>query len=110
MSLAAFQKLQIPMSRLSPSCPFLGVGPGSIFLCGSISLPITFRTPENYHMKSVVFNIMEVNLLFNTIIGRLTLYQLMVITHYGYLVLKMPSPNGIIKIHEDRSTGVFPLE
>jgi hypothetical protein len=34
----------------------------------------------------------------------------MVITHYGYLVLKMPSPNGIIKIHRDCTTGSFTLE
>jgi hypothetical protein len=30
ISLTIFQKLQIPMFRLSPSCPFLGLGPGSI--------------------------------------------------------------------------------
>jgi hypothetical protein len=34
----------------------------------------------------------------------------MAIAHYGYLVLKMPSPNSIIKIYGDRSTGVFALE
>jgi hypothetical protein len=34
----------------------------------------------------------------------------MAIAHYGYLVLKMPSPNSIIKIHKDRSTGIFAME
>jgi hypothetical protein len=34
----------------------------------------------------------------------------MVVTHYGYLVLKMSSPNGIIKIRRDRSAGVSALE
>jgi hypothetical protein len=48
ISLVAFQKLQISMSRLSPSCLFLGVGLGSIILCGSISLPMTFEMPKNY--------------------------------------------------------------
>jgi hypothetical protein len=43
ISLTAFQKLQIPMSRLSPSRSFFGVGLGSIIPCGSISLPVTFR-------------------------------------------------------------------
>jgi hypothetical protein len=33
----------------------------------------------------------------------------MVIVHYGYLVLKMPSPS-IIKIHGDLIAGVFALE
>jgi hypothetical protein len=98
------------VSRLSPSCPFLGVGPGSIIPCNSIFLPVTFGTPENYRTEIVLFDIAEVNLPFNTIIGRPTLYQFMAVAHYGYLVLKMPSPNSIIKIYEDRSTGVFALE
>jgi hypothetical protein len=34
----------------------------------------------------------------------------MAIAHYGYLVLKMPSPNIIIKIHKDRSTGISAME
>jgi hypothetical protein len=34
----------------------------------------------------------------------------MTITHYEYLVLKMPSPNGIIKIHGDHTTDAFTSE
>jgi hypothetical protein len=34
----------------------------------------------------------------------------MVVAHYGYLVLKMSSPNGIIKVHGDRSISVSTLE
>jgi hypothetical protein len=109
-SLAAFQKLQIPMSRLSHSHPFLGVGLGSIILRSSISLLMTFGTPENYPPESVIFDVAEVNLPFNAIIGRPTLYPFMAVAHYGYLILKMSSPNGIIKIHGDRSSNVFMLE
>jgi hypothetical protein len=110
ISLAAFQKLQIPTSRLNPSRPFSGVGPGSIILCCSISFPVTFGTPENYRTKIIDFDIVKVNLPFNTIIGRPALYQFMVIAHYGYLVLTMPSPNSILKIRGDRTTGAFTLE
>jgi hypothetical protein len=81
MSLAAIQKLHIPMSRLTPSRPFLGVGLGSIILCGSISLPVIFRVPENYRTESIIFDIAEVNLPFKAIIGRPVLYQLMAIVH-----------------------------
>jgi hypothetical protein len=70
ISLVAFQKLQISMSRLSPSCPFLGVGLGSIIPRDSISLLVTFRKHENYRMESVLFDVVEVNLPFNAIIGR----------------------------------------
>jgi hypothetical protein len=80
------------MSRLSPSCSFLGVGPGAIILHGSISLPVIFGTPENYCMESILFDIAEVNLPFNAIMGRLALYQFMTIAHYGYLVLKISLP------------------
>jgi hypothetical protein len=34
----------------------------------------------------------------------------MVVAHYGYLVLTMPAPNGIIKIHGDCTAGVSALE
>jgi hypothetical protein len=89
ISLAAFQKLRISMSKLTPSRPFLGVGPGSIIPRGSISLPVMFGMPENYHTKGIVFDVTEVNLPFNTIINRQALYQFMVVAHYGYLVTKL---------------------
>jgi hypothetical protein len=110
ISLAAFQKPQIPMSRLAPSRPLLGVGLDTIIPCGSISLLVMFRAPENYRTKSIMFDIAEVNLAFNVILGRPALYWFMHVAHSEYLVLKMPSPNDIIKIRGDRSTDTFALE
>jgi hypothetical protein len=110
ISLAAFKKLQIPMSKLQPLHPFSGVGPVPVILRGYISLPVTFRTFENFRTESVLFDITEVNLPFNGILGRPTLYQFMTVAHYGYLVLKMPSPNGVLKIRGDREAGVSTLE
>jgi hypothetical protein len=72
--LIAFKKLQIPMSKLAPSRPFSGVGLGSVMPHGSISLPVMFGTPENYHTESILLDITEVNLPFNTILGRPALY------------------------------------
>jgi hypothetical protein len=40
---------------------------------------------------SMIFDVAEVNLPFNTIIGRPALYQFMALAHYGYLVLKLSS-------------------
>jgi hypothetical protein len=34
----------------------------------------------------------------------------MAVAHYGYLVLKMPSPKGVLKIWGDRDVGVSALE
>jgi hypothetical protein len=74
--------------------------------CSCISLPVTFGTPENFHTESILFDVMEVNLPFNTILDTPTLHQFMAVIHYGYLVLKMPSPNGILKIRGDHDVGV----
>jgi hypothetical protein len=133
-SLVAFQKLQISMSRVSPLRPLLGVGMGSIIPRGSIFLPVTFGMPENYRTESILFNVAEVNpvpvhccrpLWIHGLedgiaqwhhqdpyqfIGRPAPYQFIAIIHYGYLVLKMPSPNDIIKICGECSAGVPALE
>jgi hypothetical protein len=76
--------------------------------CGCISLPATFRTPENFRTESVLFDVAEVSHPFNAILGRLALYQFMAVMHYGYLVL-MPSPNDILRICGDRNAGVSVL-
>ena len=50
---------------------------------GSIALPVTFGTEENFRKENVVFNVAEVNLPFNSIIGRPTLYRFMAIAIMG---------------------------
>jgi hypothetical protein len=110
ISSVAFKKLHIPMLKLQPSRPFSGVSPLLIIPCGCISLLITFMTPENFRTESVLFDVAEVRLPFNAILGRPTLYQFMAVAHYGYLVLKMPSPNGVLKICRDREAGISALE
>jgi hypothetical protein len=110
ISLAAFRKLQIPMGKLQPSHPFSGVGPVSVTPRGWISLSVTFGTAKNFRTESVIFDVAKVSLPFNAILGRPTLYQFVAVAHYGYLVLKMPSPNGILKIWGGRDAGVCALE
>ena len=81
-----------------------------MFPLGSITLPVTFGTEENFHTESVQFDVAEVNLPFNAIIGRPALYRFMAIAHYGYLVLKMPSPAGVLTVRGDRTTVVAAVE
>jgi hypothetical protein len=50
----------------------------------------------NFRTENVQFEVVEVNLPFNAIIGRPALYRFMAVAHYGYLVLKMPSPVGVL--------------
>jgi hypothetical protein len=98
------------MGNLQPSHPFSGVGPVSVTPCGCISLPVTFGTAENFRTESVLFDVAEVNLPFNAILCRPTLHQFMAVAHDGYLVLKMPSPNGVLEIRGGRDVGACALE
>jgi hypothetical protein len=105
-----FRQLEIPGSRLGPSRPFSGVGAQPVFPLGSIALPITFGTEEHFHTENVQFDIAEDNLPFNAIIGRPALYQFMAIAHYGYLVLKMSSPAGVLIVRGDRAAALAVVE
>jgi hypothetical protein len=98
------------MSKLQPSRSFFEVGLVPVIPRGCISLLVTFGTPKNFHIESVLFDVTEVSLPFNAILGRPALYQFMVVAHYGYLVLKMSSPNGVLKIHGDRDVDASTLE
>jgi hypothetical protein len=65
---------------------------------------------ENFHTENVQFDVAEVNLPFSAIIGRPALYRFMAIAHYGYLVLKMSSPAGILTVQGDRTTALAAVE
>jgi hypothetical protein len=69
-----------------------------------------FGTEENFRTENVQFDVTEVNLPFNAIIGRPALYRFMVVAHYGYLVLKMPSPAGVLTVQGDRTAAVAVVE
>jgi hypothetical protein len=110
ISHAAFKQLQIPGSRLGPSRPFSGVGPQPVYPLGSITLPVTFGTEENFRIENIQFDVAKVNLPFNAIIGRSALYRFMAIAHYGYLVLKMPSPAEVLTVRGDRPAALAAIE
>jgi hypothetical protein len=77
---------------------------------GSIALPVTIGTEENFRMESIVYDVAEVNLPINAIIGRPALYRFMAIAHYGYLVLKMSSPTGVLTVWGDHAAALAAVE
>jgi hypothetical protein len=81
-----------------------------VYPLGSIALPVTFGTKENFRTKNIQFDVAEVNLPFNAIIGRPALYRFMAIAHYGYLVLKMSSPVGVLTVWGDRLAALAAVE
>jgi hypothetical protein len=110
ISMAAFKNLQILMSKLQSSRPFSGVGLVPVIPRSCIPLPITFGMPENFCTKGILFDVTEVSLPFNAILGRLALYQFIAVAHYGYQVLKMSSSNSVLKIRGDHDADVSTLE
>jgi hypothetical protein len=108
ISHAAFRQLQIPGSQSLSS--ILWSGTQSVYPLGSITLPVTFGTEENFRTENVQFDIAKVNLPFNAIIGRPALYRFMAIAHYGYLVLKMSSPAGVLTVWGDRAAALAAVE
>jgi hypothetical protein len=110
ISYAAFKHLQILESKLAPSCPLSEVGPNPVYPIGTIALPVTFGMEANFRTENVQFEVAEVNLPFNAIIGRPALYQFMAVAHYGYLVLKMPSPAGVLTVQSNRTAAVVAVE
>jgi hypothetical protein len=81
-----------------------------VYPLGSIALPVTFETEENFRTENVQFDVAKVNLPFNAIIGRPALYQFMAIAHYGYLVLKMSSPARVPTVRGDRPAALADVE
>jgi hypothetical protein len=110
ISHAAFRQLEIPGSRLGPSRPFSGVGTQPVYPLGSITLPVTFGIEENFRTENVQFDVAEVNLPFNAIIGRPAMYRFMAIAHYVYLVLKMSSSAGVLTVRGDRAAALAAME
>jgi hypothetical protein len=81
-----------------------------VYPLGSVTLRVTFGTEENFCTENVQFDVAEANHPFNAIIGRLALYRFMAIAHYGYLVLKMPSPAGVLTVRGDRPATLAAVE
>ena len=69
-------------------------------------LKVTFGGELNYRTEQIVFDVVDLPLPYNEILGRPTLAKFMVASHYAYNTLKMPGPVGVISIpsHEKGAT------
>jgi hypothetical protein len=101
--LKTFDQMGLYRSLLHPSwTPFCGIVPGAVVtLVGQISLPITFRTQENFRMETIQFEVSDFETAYNAFLGRPTLSMFMEIPHNAYLVLTMRGPRGVISIRGD---------
>jgi len=103
-------KLQISQERLEPTGSFQGVNPGITQPLGKITLPTTFGTKDNYGTQDITFDVVEMTLPYNGIIGRPALAKFMAVPHHAYNVLKMPSQWGVLTVRADAKDAVLCVE
>jgi hypothetical protein len=72
-----------------------------VTLVGQITLPVTFGTQENFCTENLQFEVADFEMAYNAFLGWSALSKFMAITHYAYLLLKMPGPHGVISIWGD---------
>jgi hypothetical protein len=83
--------------------PFYGIIPGNAAIpLGSVVLLVTFgETRENYRTKYIKFEVADFETSYHAILDRPAIAKFMAVPHYTYLVLKMPSPVGVLSLQGD---------
>jgi hypothetical protein len=96
-------KLDITHMLTKSTSPFYSIIPGNVAIpLGSVVLPVTFgETRENYHTEYIKFEVADFETSYHAILGRPAITKFMVVPHYTYLVLKMPSPAGVLSLQGD---------
>jgi hypothetical protein len=97
------KKMDFNFNRLT-TCdePFYGIIPSKVaYPLGRISLPITFGTEDNFRTEYLNFQVADFKYSYHAILGRPMLARFMTILHHTYLVLKIPTPNGVLSVYGD---------
>ena len=110
LSPAAFDAIKAPGMVLRPSQPIIGVTPGHTWPLGHIDLPVTFGGPANFRTERVNFDVADLSLPYNAVLGRPALVKFMAAVHYAYLQMKMPGPGGPISVHGDLKVALACME
>jgi hypothetical protein len=96
-------KLNITHMLTKSTSPFYGIIPGNTAIpLGSVVLLVTFKeTRENYRTEYIKFEVTDFETSYHAILGRPAIAKFMATPHYTYLVLKMPSPAGVLSLQGD---------
>jgi hypothetical protein len=82
--------------------PFYSIVPGNAaHPFGTVVLPVTFGTRENYRTEFIKFEVANFESSYHTILGRPALAKIMAVPHYVYLLLKMPRQSGVLTLRGD---------
>jgi hypothetical protein len=99
------KKMKLVITHMLTKCtlPFYCIVPGNAaILLGSVVLQVTFgKTRENYRIEYIKFEVADFETSYHAILGRPAITKFMVVPHYTYLVLKMPSPARVLSLQGD---------
>jgi hypothetical protein len=95
--------LDITHMLTKSTSPFYGIIPGNAAIpLVSVVLPVTFgETREDYRTEYIKFEVADFETSYHAILGRPAIAKFMVVPHYTYLVLKMPSPARVLSLQGD---------
>jgi hypothetical protein len=65
---------------------------------GQITLPVQFGTADHFRTDYVNFVVADFEGTYHAILGRPAITKFMVLPHYRYLVLKMPTEKGVLTL------------
>nr|ABA99771.1 retrotransposon protein, putative, unclassified [Oryza sativa Japonica Group] len=88
LSPAAFDAIKAPGMVLRPSQPIIGVTPGHTWPLGHINLPVTFGGSANFRTERVDFDVADLSLPYNAVLGNPALVKFMAAVHYAYLQME----------------------
>jgi hypothetical protein len=96
-------KLDITHMLTKSNTPFYGIVPGNAAIpLGSVVLLVTFgESRDNYRTEYIKFEVANFETSYHAILGRSAIAKFMAVPHYTYLVLKMPSPAGVLSLQGD---------
>jgi hypothetical protein len=82
--------------------PFYSIVPGNAaHPLGTVVLPVTFGTRENYRIEFIKFEVANFESSYHAILGRPALAKFMVVPHSVYLLLKMPGRSRVVTLQGD---------
>ena len=110
ISPAVIGRLQMGEEKLEVIRTFQGVNPGRSHPKGKITFPVTFGGELNYRPEKFVFDVVDLPLPYNGILGRPALAKFMAASHYAYNTLKMPGPMGVISIPLNKKDGMICMD
>jgi hypothetical protein len=107
ISVKLMEVLQISKKELTPTDAFRGAIPGATQPLGKVVLPVTFGTRDNFRTENIKFDIAEILLPYNSLLGWPALAQFMVAAQYAYNMIKIHATWGVLTIRTDIRDVVY---